>query len=78
MQSQERLKKFRENKNLNKEQMASLLDISTSFYEKIEKGERNPSYNFIKKFKRKFPEADINYIFFNILLHEKCKNKTTA
>jgi putative transcriptional regulator len=63
-----RLMEFRKLKNLSQSDMANRLNISTSFYIKIELGERNPSYNFIKKFKKTF-ECDIDKIFFGEQLH---------
>lgn len=69
---------FREITKKTKHDMSKILGVSASFYEKIEKGERNPSYNFIKKFKSKFPDADIDNIFFDSKPHEKCKNADTA
>lgn len=60
----ERLKQFRQKADMSKVVMAHLLKVSLSYYEKIESGERNPSYNFITRFSREFPESDINSIFF--------------
>lgn len=51
--------------------MAEKLNISSSYYIKIEIGERNPSYNFIKKFKSVF-KCEVDTIFFNEQLHVKC------
>lgn len=56
--------KFRENLNISKESMAAKLGVSESFYSKIEAGARNPSYNFLKKFKMEFPNVRIEEIFF--------------
>ncbi|MBC8581209.1 helix-turn-helix domain-containing protein [Zhenhengia yiwuensis] len=58
------LKNFRYKQNLTISQMAIELGVSKSLYEKVEYGDRNPSANFIKKFKDRFPDEDIN-IFFN-------------
>jgi len=44
--------------------MAKKLDVSESYYQKVESGERNPSYNFIRKFKDKFSDANVGEIFF--------------
>jgi len=66
------LAKFRDLIKKSQEDMANILDISVSFYTKVEHGLRNPSYNFIKKFKEQFPDADINKIFFSHKQHEKC------
>lgn len=68
----QRLIDFRENLTLNKPDMASLLEVSLSLYDKVETGERNSSFNFIKKFANKFPDANINYIFFGKEKHEPC------
>lgn len=54
---------FRKDKNLSVPAMAEKVGISTSYYEKIEYGDRSPSYNFLAKFKQAFPESDTDYIF---------------
>ena len=61
--------KFREGLALSKEEMAVRLEVSESFYSKIELGDRNPSYNFLKKFKMEFPNAQNEKIFFSTLSH---------
>lgn len=66
------LKKFRVNKELSREQMANKLGISLSLYDKIEFGVRTPSRNFLNRFKKAFPEFDMN-IFFDVDAHIKCK-----
>ncbi|MCL1790222.1 MAG: winged helix-turn-helix domain-containing protein [Peptococcaceae bacterium] len=43
--------------------MAEKLGISKSYYEKVEYGDRGPSYNFICRFRRAFPNANTEYIF---------------
>ena len=55
-----RLKELREEKD-----MAALIGVTLSLYSKIELGLRNPSYNFLTKFKAAFPDSDINKIFFS-------------
>ena len=59
------LKEFREAIGLTQEAMANDLQISKSFYEKIESGERKPGRELIERFKLKFPIIDIN-IFLNL------------
>lgn len=54
---------FRKEKKLSVSSMAETIGISESYYEKIEYGNRSPSYNFLMKFKTAFPEADTEYIF---------------
>lgn len=68
------LYEFRKEKGLSQEKMARKLGISTSYYLKIENGIRNPSYNFLKKFKEVFPEADMEN-FFNLQVHVQCINE---
>ena len=51
-------------KNLSQKDMAALIGVTLSLYSKIELGLRNPSYNFLTKFKAAFPDSDINKIFF--------------
>ena len=65
---------FRESLQKSQKQMADLLDVSESFYLKIELGLRNPSYNFIKKFKEKFPGKKVDEIFFSKQSHVECTN----
>ena len=60
---------FRVKNKLTQKQMSEKLAITLTFYSKIETGIRNPSFNFMKKFKKVFPEADINKIFFETLNH---------
>lgn len=57
------LAKFRAEKELSTMDIAKIIGVSTSFYEKIEYGQRKPSYNFIVKFKNAFPESDISIFF---------------
>lgn len=59
----EALERFRKEKGYSKEQMAKILGISCSFYEKVEGGQRNISGNFLKKLKEQFPEFDVNIFF---------------
>jgi len=72
MYKQVKLINFRESLGLSKSTMARRIKVSYSFYDKIESGERNPSYSFIKKVKRAFPDANAGEIFFDEQLHEKC------
>ncbi len=57
------LKEFRKRLNFNTQQMATKIGVSKSLYEKIEFNQRKPSRNFISKFKKAFPEVDINIFF---------------
>ncbi len=57
------LKKFRDNHGYSKKQMAEILQISNSLYEKIEYKVRTPSINFLNRFKKAFPDFDMNIFF---------------
>lgn len=59
------LHKFRKEKNLTQQEIASILGVSLSMYEKVERGYIKASRNFIETFKRKYPQIDIDYIFFS-------------
>lgn len=54
---------FRKEKNLSISDIAEKVGVSESYYEKIEYGNRSPSYNFLTKFKRAFPESNMEEIF---------------
>lgn len=62
------LKEFRKSKGYTLAQMAQILHISKSLYEKVETCARTPSKNFLDKFKQAFPDFDMN-IFFENKLH---------
>jgi len=53
--------------------MADKMGVSHSLYQKVEKGERNSSFNFIRRFKHIFPNADIESIFFAQKSHGTCR-----
>lgn len=57
------LRKFRNSLNKSQNEMAKLLEITLSFYSKLELGLKNPSLNTVKKFKEVFPTADVEKIF---------------
>lgn len=57
------LKAFRISLNKSQNEMAELLNITLSFYSKLELGLKNPSLNTIKKFKEVFPTANVDSIF---------------
>ncbi len=67
---------FRNNLNKNTTEMASIIGVSKSYYEKIEYEDRNPSFNFITKFKKAFPYADVDNIFFSNQSHPACESET--
>lgn len=54
---------FRNNLNLTQREMAEKMNISKSYYEKVEKGFKKPGRGFLEKFKTTFPEGDINIFF---------------
>lgn len=60
----EKLKAFRKSEGLSQDSMARVMGITLSFYEKVESGRANASSGFLVKFKRAFPHASIDDIFF--------------
>lgn len=62
--SNSKLRKIRLEHNMSISEMSKYIGVSCSLYEKIEYGQRTPSYNFIKKFKGKFPSCNTDEIFF--------------
>jgi transcriptional regulator with XRE-family HTH domain len=59
-----KLQEFRIEKGYSQEEISKILGISKSYYCKIESNVRNPSYEFIKKFKASFKNADVDELFF--------------
>ena len=54
------MKKFRNSKGFTASEMADKLGISKSLYEKIE---YDDSRNFMERFKKAFPDFDMNIFF---------------
>ena len=73
MDMSEELKAFRNSKKMSIKMMADEIGVSKSYYEKIEYGDRQPSYNFILKFVNRFPDANADAIFFGLKSHELCE-----
>ncbi len=61
----EKLKKYRLLIGKTQEQMAEIWGITLSFYQKIELGEKSPSIQNLKEFKKRFFNADVEEIFLN-------------
>lgn len=53
------LKEFREGLGLNKKEFSLELGMSISVVQKIEKGYKNPGYNFLKGLNDNYPEVDL-------------------
>ena len=53
------LKEFREAKGFNRKELSSELGMSASSVRNIEKGYKNPGYNFLKVLNEKYPEIDL-------------------
>ena len=58
------LRDFRMKRSMSLQEMSDYIGVSKSLYEKIEYGQRTPSFNFVKKFKSKFPQSDTDLLFF--------------
>ena len=59
----QKLISFRKEKGISISDMAAKIGVSESYYEKIEYGNRTPSYNFLIKFKEAFPKTNMDDIF---------------
>lgn len=57
------LKDFRKLQGKSRAEMAEILGISLSLYDKIETGDRTASANFIRKLKKIYPTFDANIFF---------------
>lgn len=60
----DKLREFRESLHMSQKNMAKRIGVSPSYYYKVESGYQNPSYEFLAKFKRRFPDASIDVLFF--------------
>ena len=60
----DKLRKFRESLHMSQKNMAKRIGVSPSYYYKVESGYQNPSYEFLAKFKRSFPNASVDDLFF--------------
>ncbi|WP_369524323.1 helix-turn-helix domain-containing protein [Dubosiella newyorkensis] len=49
--------------NLTQTEMADKLQVSYSYYSKVESGNKKPGFSFLEKLKSKFPEYDLNDFF---------------
>lgn len=58
------LKNFRKQKKMTLKQLAEEIGVSEGYLKNIEYGVSNPSYNFLQKFNKRFPEENINKMFF--------------
>ena len=60
----ERLKSFRKSLGLKSKDMAIRIGVSPSYYYKVEEDIQTPSFTFLVKLKRKFPNINIDEMFF--------------
>lgn len=65
MKGDTKLKDFRNRTGLEQKEMAKEIHVSPSYYCKVETGYRKPSYAFLCKFKNRFPDANIDELFFS-------------
>ena len=61
--AREKLREYRLSINKTQDEMAKIWGITLSFYSKIESGDKNPSIQKMKEFKKCFPTADTDEIF---------------
>ena len=60
-----RLKSFRKEKGISQESMARKMGVTLSLYEKVENNRAGASAAFMKKLKLLYPDANIDFIFFD-------------
>lgn len=65
MKGDTKLKDFRNRTGLEQKEMAKEIHVSPSYYCKVETGYRKPSCAFLLKFKDRFPDANIDELFFS-------------
>lgn len=78
MSKNDNLSRFRISSGLTLKEMANKIGVSKSYYEKIEAGTRNPSFNFIEKFKGKYQDVDADSLFFTKNIHGECSGDITS
>lgn len=78
MSKNDNLSRFRLSSGLTLKEIADKIGVSKSYYEKIESGIRNPSFNFIEKFKSKYKDVDADSLFFTKSTHEACSEDITT
>lgn len=61
--SRDKLKEYRISIGKTQSEMAKMWGITLSFYTKIEIGNKNPSIQNIREFKKAFPTANADEIF---------------
>lgn len=61
----DKLREFRASLHMSQKNIAKRIGVSPSYYYKVESGYQNPSYEFLAKFKRSFPNASVDQIFFS-------------
>lgn len=57
------LKEFRRSKGKTLREMGEFIGVSKSFYEKVEYGDVQASATFLRKFKKAFPDVDMNCFY---------------
>ena len=61
--AREKLRDYRISINKTQDEMAKIWGVTLSFYSKIESGDKNPSIQKLKEFKKRFPTANADEIF---------------
>lgn len=57
------LKQFRKQNKLSVEEISKIIGVGKHTYYKVESGVRNPTYEFMRKFKQKFG-VNVDEVFF--------------
>ena len=59
------LTEFKEMHHLSAYHLAEQLGVSRSYISNIENGKRNPSYAFVRKLKKRYPEINVDEMFYS-------------
>ena len=70
----EKLKELRKEKGLTQQDMAKRIGFTLSMYEKVEGGRVKASAAFMRAVKKAFPDANIDFIFFDANSNDVAEN----
>ncbi|MEE0451945.1 helix-turn-helix domain-containing protein [Peptacetobacter sp.] len=66
------LKAFRTSLNMRQKDIANKLGVSVTLYNQVETGKINPTYNFLEKLAKAFPDININKLLFDLNIFKLC------
>lgn len=69
------LARFRAKEGKTLKEMAKKIGVSYGYYIRVEYRQQNPSYRFVLRFARAFPDADLRRLFFGLTYAEFVRGK---